>query len=367
MTKKIRVLQLIDSFDIGGAERICINFANSLANIKNIDSYVCATRKTGKLESTINKNVKKLILDKKSTFDIKAIIKLIKFVKEYDINIIHAHSSSFFMGIIVKIFTNIKLIWHDHNGNRYKFSKKENNSIKFFSKYFDYVFVVSDELILWSIGNLKLESSKISFIQNFPELIILDKITELPGIKEKRIVCLANLRWQKDHMMLLKAFNIVLKEYLDYHLLLIGDDKNDDYSKELKDYIIQNKLNKNIHILGSRIDSGNILINSSIGIISSKSEGLPVSLLEYGLAGLSVISTDVGDCSKVLNNGEFGKIIPKDDYESLSISLINLISNKRIRELNAIKFKEHIEKSYSKYVVIEELINRYKEVLELEN
>jgi len=68
----IKVLQLIDSLDIGGAERMSVNIANALSS-SGIKSFICATRKGGDLESMLDKDIELLILDKKATLDIKAL------------------------------------------------------------------------------------------------------------------------------------------------------------------------------------------------------------------------------------------------------------------------------------------------------
>ena len=52
------------------------------------------------------------------------------------------------------------------------------------------------------------------------------------------------------------------------------------------------------------------LHGADCGVLSSVSEGLPVSLLEYGMAGLPVIVTDVGQCAEVVGNGRFGRVVP---------------------------------------------------------
>lgn len=362
VNKELRVLQIIDSFDIGGAERISITFANSLSE-KNISSYICATRKGGLLEETIDTKVKKIILNKKSTFDIIAILKLAKFIKINKINILHAHSSSYFIAVLLKLICRVKLVWHDHNGFRYKTNKNHNNFIKFFSNFFDDVIVVNEELKKWSMQNLHLNDNKIYYLENFAQLLSSNKKLNLPGKKNNRIVSLANFRWQKDHMNLLNAFNVVFKSFPELHLFLVGENKNDKYSNDIESFIKKNNLEKNIHILGSRIDSADILLHSSIGVISSKTEGLPVSLLEYGLANLAVISTDVGQCSKVLGMGNYGKVIPPQDSKLLAMALKEFILDKKQKELMASKFFNHVSKKYSKNIIIDKLIHIYKDVI----
>ena len=114
----MKVLQLIDSLEAGGAERVAVNYANGLVNYLD-GSYLCATRAEGILKFGLSNTAGYLFLNKKSTIDIKAIKFLNEFIRKNKIDIIHAHSSSFFLGTIIKILNpKLKLIWHDHYGNR---------------------------------------------------------------------------------------------------------------------------------------------------------------------------------------------------------------------------------------------------------
>ena len=119
----MNVIQLIDSLNAGGAERVAVNYANALAN-QIETSYLCTTRKEGLLKESLSNNVHYLFLNKKSTLDFKAIKKLNGYIKEKQINVIHAHASSFFIATIIKILNRkIVLIWDEHYGNRGQASK----------------------------------------------------------------------------------------------------------------------------------------------------------------------------------------------------------------------------------------------------
>ena len=121
----MRILQIIDSLEIGGAEKMAINYANALA--ENIEfSGLIATRKEGYLKSQLSNKVHYLFLNRKSTIDFKAILRLRKYCKENKIDFLQAHSSSFFTAFLVKLcYFKINIIWHDHNGLSEFISKRK--------------------------------------------------------------------------------------------------------------------------------------------------------------------------------------------------------------------------------------------------
>ncbi|MFD0777162.1 glycosyltransferase [Flavobacterium myungsuense] len=112
----MRIVQIIDSLEVGGAERMAINFANALSNEINFSGLV-ATRKEGDLKSKIENNVNYFFLNRKSTVDINAVFRLKAYCKKNDVEILQPHSSSYFIAILVKVlYPKIQIIWHDHNG-----------------------------------------------------------------------------------------------------------------------------------------------------------------------------------------------------------------------------------------------------------
>jgi len=356
----MRVLQIIDSLSIGGAERVAINYANALSENNGIKSYLCTTREGGMLEEFIKPEVEVLHLNKKGIFDYRAYRRLIQYVKQHNISILHAHSSSFFTAVVIKFFTKTKIVWHDHYGHSEKINERPVVALKVASRFFSYVISVNQILKTWANENLLIDESRVEYIPNYADLSFDNIIPSLPGEEGKRIIVLANLRPQKDHMNMLRAFKEVLdKGYKDWHLLFVGRDWEDEYSDGIKGYIKANDMNSNVSVLGGRSDTAQILKHSDIGVLSSESEGLPVALLEYALASLAVVCTDVGECAAVLDNGKVGKLVEPKNSEALYSALESYLCCTDSRQESADKFYNFVNKNYSKDSVIKNVIERY--------
>ncbi len=353
----MRVLQLIDSLQIGGAESTAVNYANLLA--KEIeDVFLCATREEGPLKSALNKEVKYLFLKKRSSIDFKAIKTLNKFIKEHKITIIHAHSTSYFFATLLKIFNRkIKIVWHDHNGNRSSSNSYANMVLKFCSRFFYKIIVVNIDLKLWAENTLHVK--KVYYLPNFSVLKGEKRKTILKGIEGKRIVCLANLREPKNHLFLLNAFSNICNLFEDWTLHLIGEDFNDEYSENINQFIKENSLEKQVFLYGLKQDVKQILQQSDIGVLSSTSEGLPLTILEYGLAKLAVVATNVGDCDKVITNQNEGVLVEPNDDNAFSEALSNYINNKTLRITSGKMLYKNIEINFSVQNSINQLVSIY--------
>jgi glycosyltransferase involved in cell wall biosynthesis len=356
----MRVLQLIDSLHSGGAERVAVNFANALVN-KIDKSYLCTTRQEGVLKSSLDSQVGFLFLEKRSVFDIKAIKILSRFIKIERIDIIHAHSTSFFLATIIKILNKrIKVIWHDHYGNSEFLHKRKSRGIKLCSNYFDFIFCVNKNLEHWAKKYLRFKN--VLYLPNFAVLNDVKLQTSLSGLDGKRIVCLANLREQKDHFTLVKAFKEVIKKHPDWSLHLVGKDFLDEYSKKLKRVLESNNLANNVFLYGTRPDIENILSQCEIGLLSSKSEGLPLAILEYGLCKIAVIATNVGECQSIITNLIFGILVEPKNEQELSGAMVYLIENKNERLRMAKALNQKILEEYSQDAIMKTVINIYKKI-----
>ncbi len=350
----MRVLQLIDSLDAGGAERMAVSLANGL--VQHVDkSFLCTSRKEGLLKEDIDPSVGYLFLKKKNTIDPGAILRLRSYIKKNNITVIHAHTTSFFLAAQVKmVYPKISLIWHAHYGNRITTGKDQNKALYLCSRYFNGIITVNEELKHWCLQTL--QTKRVEYLPNFVSSESIEPAMN-EGLREDTIVCVANLKTPKNHMNLLQAFKQVNAHYPKWRLQLVGKDFKDDYASVLDDFCKEHGLNEAVERLGQRSDVAELLQSASIGVLSSDSEGLPMALLEYGAAGLAVVTTDVGHCREVIAG--YGKLAPPKDSDALAKALIAYISDEKLRKEDAQGFKGHILEHYTTGAVIPKLLNMY--------
>lgn len=352
----MRIVQLIDSLEAGGAERMAVNFANALSD-KTAFSGIVATRKEGVLKQEIKQINSYAFLGRKNKFDFKAIGLMSDYIKKNQIEIVHAHGSSYFFGVLVKQFNpNIKLIWHDHYGNRAE-DDKQKMVLRICSFFFSKILTVNEDLKTWSLKNLNCK--QVFFVPNFSDLKTSEEKTILKGENKKRIVCLANLKNPKNHVTLIRAFISSAIYKSNWTLHLIGKDFNDAYSDNLKTIIKEHQLEDFIFIYGACQDVKFILSQANIGVLSSTYEGFPVTLLEYAQAKLAVVSTNVGFCGHMVKNNINGLLFNPLDSANLSNHLIYLTHNLEICANFAAEFQKEMQVNYSK----EAVINQYLKLL----
>jgi glycosyltransferase involved in cell wall biosynthesis len=346
----MRIVQVIDSLETGGAERMAVNYANGLA--KKIEfSGLVSTRAEGSLKIHIHKKVDYLFLNKKSTLDLRAILRFRKYCKENDIEYVHAHSTSYFLTILVKcIYPKIHILWHDHNGNSEFLEVREAAPLNFASFFFKGIIVVNNQLKDWAIR--KLHCKYVLYIPNFTKEEAGEISTALKGETGKRILSLANLREQKDHFLLLKVAEQVKLSHPDWTFHLIGKDFEDDYSQRIKTYIKEKNLEDTVFVYGSRNDTVGIIKTCDIAVLTSKSEGLPVALLEYGLYEKPVVVTNVGEMPLIVRNEQNGFIVNRKGERDFYAALIRLIDDAALRKTYGKALYNTILENYSEEAAI---------------
>ncbi|MGL2966827.1 glycosyltransferase [Flavobacterium sp. XGLA_31] len=355
----MRIVQIIDSLEIGGAEKMAVNYANALAD-KIEFSGLIATRLEGDLKGQLSEKVDYLYLAKKRAFDLGAALRLKKYCKTHQVEVLQAHSSSYFIAFLTKLmYPKIQLIWHDHNGILALITLRQTIALKMTSWFFHGIIAVNSELESWS--KQKLNCKKVIYLPNFTSVKVFEKAeTHLQGLEGKRILCLANLRPQKNHFLLLEVAVKIKKQFPEWTFHLVGKDFNDTYSDQLKNAIAEKNLETTVFVYGSKNDTVHIINQCEIAILTSDSEGLPVALIEYGLLKKPVVATDVGEIPSIIVHGSNGFLVSAGNAVIFADFLMKLIEDKAMSNKLGEALYATVAKSNSEEGVITQYLNWLK-------
>ncbi len=168
-----------------------------------------------------------------------------------------------------------------------------------------------------------------------------------------KILNIGRFTEQKDQITLLKSLNS-LKKYIDYEAVIIG---KGILKSNLKKYIEENKLNKEIKIMDFVENPYNLISQTDIFILSSKYEGLPNVLLESLVLKKFIISSDCPTGPKeILINGRGGLLYKMGNYKDLTKKIIYYSKNKKkcnkmlkfaINNLHRFDYQKNLEKYYN--------------------
>lgn len=341
--QKTKILQLIDTLDTGGAERMAVNIANALHK-EEISNLLVVSRSTGTLDKLVKDQASIRFLRKRSTFDFKAFKKLVGIIDEFKPDILHAHGTSVYWGVGVKLVRPwVKMLWHDHLGiSEEVIRNNPRKELPWMGGKIDFVLTANESTKSYWDKKKLVPKNRISYLANFPSLSLI-KINKSSIFT---FLHLANFRNEKGQINLVKASGILLKKGLDFRVRMVGKEVDSIWKNQVLDLVDELRLSDKVIVEDSVTDVSKLLSEVHAGIVSSDREGLPVSLLEYGLADLPVISTKVGQCPEVLGMGNFGKLVPPQDPESLAAQMESFLKNPEDAIQLGINFGAHVSQNY---------------------
>jgi glycosyltransferase involved in cell wall biosynthesis len=162
----------------------------------------------------------------------------------------------------------------------------------------------------------------------------------------------------KDHALLLRAFARAPGEA---RLKLVGDGDTLPTAKRLAEEL---GIRERVEFKGSRGDVPEVLAQTDVFVLASKTETLPISILEAMRAGLPVIASDVGGVSEEVVDGETGLLVSSGSVEELSNALNRLLTDKRLRMTMGRAGRKRFEKLFVADTMIGRTRALYEQVLE---
>ncbi len=159
-----------------------------------------------------------------------------------------------------------------------------------------------------------------------------------------RVLMIGNLHVNKDHLTLLKAWQIVLSkaQEIDLQLLLAGGTGNGEAS--VRDFLKDEQLEGSVQLLGVVSDIQELIASVSIGVLSSKAEGLPNAVLECMAGGLPVVATDNEGCRFALGD-DYPFLSGIGDAAAMAEQLLKFIHSPELRihwgQRNQVRIVQH--------------------------
>ena len=356
---------VISSLIPGGAERVLVLVANSLArNINNEVSVIVLykTSESYQLDSAVKRielKQSKFVLN----YTVNSLVNLINHYRKKsrrpDVLISFLTTTNFISIIVAKLFS-IKIIAQEHTS--FSGSAVENNFItKITRKYLYKLADVVTVLTSHDISNYKKLGVDVCVM---PNPCSFKPITENSHPRDNVILAVGNLdRYHnKGFSNLMSIMKPIFEEYPDWRLKIAGSGNIglQFLTKLAKEKNILDK----ITFTGFTENISELMYNSSIFILPSRFEGLPMALLEAMSQGMACIAYDceTGPSDIIIDN-ENGLLIEDQNIEKMQLGLRKLLDN---QELRAALANRGI-KSLAKYD-ISAITNRYEMLFEkLEN
>jgi glycosyltransferase involved in cell wall biosynthesis len=255
--------------------------------------------------------------------DIKAFTALVKEIRRFKPHVIHTHTAKAgFLGRIASIISlqpSIRVhTFHGHLLNGYFGSFKRSLVViveKTLAMFTDQLLAVGDkvrqDLLNAGIGDKKM------FGLMPPGLVIYerpakDESLQSFGLDTARLQCafIGRITQIKRPDRFLDVVSEVKKRGIDLDFFIAGDG---ELLEGCQKRISRQDLP--VTVLGWQSDIERVLSAADIVVLTSDNEGTPLSLIQAGMAGLPVVTTNVGSVSEVVIDGVTGIVTNVDVME----------------------------------------------------
>jgi glycosyltransferase involved in cell wall biosynthesis len=351
----MKILQVIDSLNIGGAEKLLTNFLLHSSQ-KDISYEVCVLYNSNSfLKSKLEQNniiIHSLNLQHK--YDIRGILTIISLLikNKYDLVHVHLFPAIYFCALASLFTPKIEYVYTEHS----TFNRRRTKKVLLYLDSFAY----SRYSKIISVCNV----AKEELIKHFPYLN--DKIKVVyngipivePVVREEiyDVLLVGSMRSAKAIDVFIKAINNI-KDKINV-VAIAGDGVLKDELMNLRDNL---GLREKIEFLGNRSDIDKLLEQSKIFVLSSKWEGIPISILEAMSKAKPIVCTNVGGIPEIIDSST-GILVDCDDKE-LSLGIGKVLDNEELAEELGQSAYNHVQARFSMEKYTQELEEIYYEVL----
>jgi glycosyltransferase involved in cell wall biosynthesis len=140
-----------------------------------------------------------------------------------------------------------------------------------------------------------------------------------------RVVWVGRLQAPKDPLTLVRALG---RLKTPFEADFVGDGP---FRRAVELELERLGLGASVRVLGDRRDVGSLLARSDVFVLASRSEGLPLSILEAMAAGLPVVASRVGGVPELMVDGETGLLVPTGDPDLLAAAVGRLLDDATLR------------------------------------
>jgi glycosyltransferase involved in cell wall biosynthesis len=192
----------------------------------------------------------------------------------------------------------------------------------------------------WVVGICDATTTNISHLRTVPGRKIvriyngtvpIEQIDEkhLPPKAGFTLLYVGRLEPVKNHELLLHAVRLGLADEPNLHLWMVGDGSERSRLEQIAAHL---GITNHVTFWGQKLDVARYFRAADAFIMSSTSEGLPMSLLQSFSAGVPAIVTDVGGMAEVVRMSNAGLIVPLGDPDRMCAAILDLVKNPKERQ-----------------------------------
>jgi len=364
---QLNVMQCIVALSHGGAEQLALTILGK--GFDGIHGRVCGlVCGTGSLIPEMERlSLPYDVLCSNKISRFSATRTLLNILKQNSIDVLHVQAAYLLSFVLpAALLTGTRIVYTEHAKYSMETKPLLRHAVRLAAPFLHTITCVSQDLKNFMVDRVGIRAEKILVIPSgvdtnkFSSSVSSDDHSLIPASWD-RSKCfvfgnVARFTDAKDHPNLLYAFNEVRKIWPEVRLIMVGDGES---RLEVEELIRKLNLNSHVHLAGMRNDIPQVLRALNAFVLSSKREGMPISVLEAMASGLPVITTDVGGIREVVTDGVTARIVPPRDRDALSRAMCWMLELPDARAELAAKGEALVRARYGRDVMVGRYMRLY--------
>lgn len=361
----MKIFFFIDAFNAGGKERRLTELIKGLRSNPDIAFELVVMSKEIHYKEVLDLGVKIHYIIRKTKKDFSVFNRVYKLCKEHRPDCVHCWDSMTSMYVIPAVkMLGIKYV----NGMVVDAPKQQNIFNKNWLRGklafpFSHLIIGNSQAGLAAYKAPGKKSVCIHNGFNFSRIDTINNVTstrEQLGIKTTYVVgMVASFSKYKDYKTYFKAAQAVLKNRKDITFLAIGDGTDSDDAKALVD----DKVKDHFRFLGRRSGIESLINAMDVCVLSTFTEGISNSILEYMALGKPVIATNGGGTNEIIDDGKTGFLVEPQNPAALSEKINLLLDNSELCVQMGWAAKQRVQNDFSIERMVSKYIDNYRKLV----
>ncbi len=361
-----RVMFLIRDMECGGAQRVVVNTLLGLCDTRlDLHLGVIYDNDYSMLTHLAGTRVRIVKLEKHGRYDLRALGRLIRYLREERIDILHMHgyNAALWGGLAAWRAGTPVVIRHVHINQLPRLAVHIERGMKF----------LVDEYVAVGEGNrqslaryLKIPVERVRLIHNSVDTDLFS-----PGrganpdslgfpVDSVLVGTVGRLARQKGHDVLVSAARLVVDAQPQAGFVIAG---TGPLKTQTKDQIRRMSVSNTVRLLGVLNDMPRFYQSLDLFVLPSRFEGMPVCLLEAMACGCPSVVTDIEGCRELVSDGVEGLVVPPEDPKAMADAIVNLLQDPDMRVKMGSAAREKVLKVASPKVAVGAHLQLYRDCL----
>ena len=334
-TRLATICQVLHGLEVGGAEVLAARLARRLNGDYRF-LFLCLDELGSLGRELREEGFAVEVLGRRSGLDWRCARRLSEIARRERIDVWHAHQyTPFFYCAASRLLRGRPPVLYTEHGRHHPDYPRPKRMLanRFLLRGRDRAVAVGEAVGQALIHNEGLASKRVEVIYNgIPLERFRDPLTDPEraqvraeigiALEDLVLIQVARLDYLKDHTTAIRTIERITGQSCAARLLLVGEGPERGV---IEDLVRQRNLGEQVRLLGQRHDVPRLLAASDIVLLTSISEGIPLTLIEAMAAGRPVVSTRVGGVAEVVDDGRTGLLAPSGDDAALAELILSLV------------------------------------------